>query len=295
MIKKTYTIHKIAEQHVNLTIESYLKDILHYSARHRQKITRIKGAIFLNGRTTFLRQQLKLNDTLKILQLTDQDYGVTPEQGEITILYEDSEMIVVNKPPFQLVHPTGNTTDHTLANYLAYNLQQRHILCTIRPIHRLDRDTSGCVVFAKTAAAQTILTTQLQTNQLKRSYLAIIAGKIKPPNGTIMDPIGRDPTFANRRKVTASGSPAITNYQTKQELHNATLLKIWLETGRTHQIRVHLAAQGHPLVGDKMYGKRSTIINRQALHASTITFMNLITNNPEIINAPLPADMQKLL
>lgn len=289
--KPLFQTHHIDGLHSGLTVEEYLKNKLAYSARKRQKLTRIKGGIFLNNKTTFLKRQLKENDILKIRLLPDTDYGVTPEQGNIEILYEDEFMVVVNKPPFKLVHPAGNTTGNTLANHLAYYFKEHNTVCTIRPIHRLDRDTSGCIIFAKDAHSQTKLEHQLKNNQLKRCYHAIVTGLITPPDGMINAPIAKDKQSPNRRIVHAVGLPAITHYRTLANYPNQTLLELHLETGRTHQIRVHLAHLGHPIIGDKMYGTRSPLISRQALHAAKITFQHLNSNERLTITAPLPDDM----
>lgn len=279
----------------NLTVETYLKQVLHFSNRTIQKLTRAKG-IFINKKMAFLNRPLKENDVLRVLILKDLDYGVTPENGNIEILYEDEDAIVLNKPPFQLVHPAGNTTSHTLANHLAYYFQSKNLLTTIRPIHRLDRDTSGCIIFAKSAYAQTQLEEQLKARTLKRNYSALIHGLIDPCNGTINQPIGKHPTKANQRAVNANGDTAITHYQTRTIYSpNYTMLSLNLDTGRTHQIRVHLAYLGYPIIGDKMYGSRSSLIARQALHAESITFQHLKTGEMINITAPLPADMEKLI
>ncbi|MBP2631281.1 MAG: rluD 1 [Firmicutes bacterium] len=279
----------------DLTIEAYLKQVLHFSNRNIQKLTRAKG-IFINKKMAFLNRSLKENDVLRVLILKDLDYGVTPESGSIEILYEDEDAIVLNKPPFQLVHPAGNTTSHTLANHLAYYFQSKNLLTTIRPIHRLDRDTSGCIIFAKNAYAQTQLEEQLKLRTLKRNYFALIRGTIVPCDGTIVQPIGKHPTKANQRAVNTNGDTAITHYQTHTSYSpNCTMLSLNLDTGRTHQIRVHLAYLGYPIIGDKMYGSRSSLIARQALHAESITFQHLKTGEMINITATLPADMKNLI
>ncbi|MDF2858747.1 MAG: rluD 1 [Neobacillus sp.] len=285
----------ITAVNAGLTIEAYLKQVLHCSNRNLQKLTRAKG-IFINKKVAFLKRPLKENDVLRVLMLKDHDYGVTPENGNIEILYEDEDAIVLNKPPFQLVHPAGNTTSHTLANYLAYYFQSKNILTTIRPIHRLDRDTSGCIMFAKSAYAQTQLEDQLKVRMLKRNYAALVRGQIEPCDGTIHQPIGKHPTKANQRAVNANGDTAITHYQTITTYsQTCTMVALNLDTGRTHQIRVHLAHLGYPIIGDKMYGTRSSLIARQALHADSLTFQHLKTGEMIKITAPLPADMKKLI
>lgn len=291
---KSYNTYRITEEHAGLTVEKYLKDVLQYSGRKIQKLTRCKG-ILLNGKTVFLQKKVKATDTLSVVLLEDTTYGVQPEKGVIEMLYEDEHLIILNKPPQQLVHPTGRTTGGTLANYLAHYLKERGQLNTIRPVHRLDRETTGCVIFAKDSRSQFILEQQLKEGSLKRTYLALVKGVISPPAGTIDAPIGPHPTLPNRRAVTPQGEQAITHYRTISTSEDVSLLELSLATGRTHQIRLHLAHRGCPILGDHMYGVRSPLINRQALHATSVSFINLQDNRPLMVNAPLPRDFAQVL
>lgn len=291
---KSFTTYKVASEHTGLTLEEYLKQVLQFSGRKIQKLTRQKG-IFFNGKTVYLQRKIKENDTLRILVLGDADYGVQPEQGDIEILYEDKSMLILNKPPFLLVHPTGQTTSGTLANYLACHLQQNGIVSTVRAVHRLDRETSGCVIFAKDSHSQFILEQQLKARTLKRTYQALVKGIVSPPSGTIDAPIGAHPSLPNRRSINQQGEQAVTHYKTIRSLSDATLLELSLDTGRTHQIRVHLAHLGYPLIGDKMYGVRSPYISRQALHAVSVTFTDLENKQEITVTAPFPPDFAQAL
>lgn len=286
---KSFTTYKVSQEHEGLTLESYLKQVLQYSGRRIQKLTRQKG-IVLNGRAAFLQKKVKLGDTLRVLNSEDAAYGVQPEEGLIEILYEDDYLFAVNKPAYQLVHPAGQTTKGTLANYLAKVLQERNIVAAIRPIHRLDRETSGCVIFAKDSRSQFILEQQLKDKRLKRIYWALVSGLVSPASGTIDAPIGAHPSLPNRRAIQIQGEQAITHYRTIHSFSDASLLELTLETGRTHQIRLHLAHLGYPILGDGMYGIRSPWIARQALHAASISFMQLKDNREITIQAPLPKD-----
>lgn len=291
---KSYITHKISLEHAGVTVENYLKQILQYSGRKIQKLTRQKG-IRLNGKSVFLQKKLKQEDILRIAIVEDAAYGVQPQQGVVDIIYENDDLLVANKPAYQLVHPTGQTTSGTLANYLAYELQQRGIVLTMRPIHRLDRETSGCVIFAKNAQSQFMLEQQLKARTLTRTYWALVQGVVQPPSGTIQAPIGAHPSLPNRRAVTDQGDPAVTHYQILRTFPAATLLELTLDTGRTHQIRLHLAHLGYPILGDNMYGVRSPFITRQALHASAVSFQQLADNHELSIQAPLPADFARAL
>ncbi|WP_094605021.1 putative RNA pseudouridine synthase [Sporomusa silvacetica DSM 10669] len=291
---KSFQTHKISSEHAGLTVENYLKQILHQSGRTIQKLTRQKG-IFLNGKPVFLQRPLKVNDSLRVLVLEDASYGVQPEPGTIEILYEDAYLLVLNKPPYQLVHPTGQTTTGTLANHLAHHLAEQGVISTVRAVHRLDRETSGCIIFAKDARSQSLLEQQLKTRTLKRTYWALTKGLVEPPSGTIDAPIGPHPSLPNRRAINLQGETAVTHYQTIRSFSDTSLLELTLDTGRTHQIRVHLAHLGYPILGDKMYGLRSPLISRQALHATSVTFEHLGNNQPVTVAAPLPADIARMI
>lgn len=291
-IKKGNTMrssYTILPDHTGLTVEQYIKQILQISGRMIQKLTRQKG-ISLNGKPVFLKRKLQSGDTLTIQLPADRDYGVQPEAGPVEVLYEDACLLVINKPARQLVHPAGRTTTGTLANFLAYRLQQQGRTGTIRPVHRLDRDTSGCVIVAKDARSQALLEQQLRDRTLTRSYQALVTDPIEPPVGTIDAPIGPHPTLANRRAVNPQGETAVTHYRTLRSFSTTSLLELTLDTGRTHQIRVHLAHRGHPVVGDGMYGSRSPWIARQALHASAVRFRSPLDNREISVEAPLPKD-----
>ena len=170
---KSFTTYKVAEEHAGFVLESYLKQILQYSGRKIQKLTRQKG-ILLNNKAVFLQKKIKMGDTVRVLNSEDTAYGVQPEEGPIEILYEDPYMLVVNKPAYQLVHPTGQTTKGTLANYLAYELAQRKILCTVRPVHRLDRDTSGVILVAKNDEIHALLASLFQERQIHKEYSLVL-------------------------------------------------------------------------------------------------------------------------
>ncbi|NLM21652.1 MAG: RluA family pseudouridine synthase [Peptococcaceae bacterium] len=288
-VKRTFRTHHIEPEHQGLTVEEYLKKKLQLSGRKIQKITRLKG-ILLNNKPVYLQKKLKAGQMLNVLELSDQSYGVDPEPGVIDILYEDSRIIILDKPGGLLVHPAGRTRHGTLANYLAAYFAQNGKVCTIRPLHRLDRDTTGCVAFAKDSLTQTILEKQLLKGSFKRSYLAIVQGVLEPLEGTIDAPIGSHPFKPNRRAINEQGEKALTHYRTVLTSQGMSLLTLTLETGRTHQIRVHLASVGHPVIGDKIYGKSSPLIRRQALHAQSLEFLHPEDGRKIKVQAPFPAD-----
>ena len=171
---------------------------------------------------------MKAGDILQILVMRDQAYGVQPEEGEISVLFEDAQIIVLDKAAGQLVHPAGQTDGGTLANFLAHYFQSKGILMTIRPLHRLDRDTSGCVAFAKDARTQTEMEQQLQSGSFKRTYLALVQGVLEQ-DGVIDEPIGHCPGKPNRRMIRSEGDQAITYYRTVRTLSDASLLELSLD------------------------------------------------------------------
>lgn len=288
-----FDIYTVTEEEANLTVRDFLKKH-HISARQVQKLTRSKG-IQKNGRPAFLKAPLKAGDTIKIRQLAPAESNITAETLPLTVLYEDDYLIAVNKPPRQLVHPTGQTTRGTLANAVAYHLQQQGKPIHFHPIHRLDRDTSGCVLFAKTAEVQRSMTEQRDNHTLTRTYQALVKGIPPQSSGTITLPIGAHPTLANRRAVRDDGDISITHYRTLHTYDNYALLELNLETGRTHQIRLHLSAIDLPILGDNMYGIRSPFIKRQALHAVRTTFIHPQTKERLTIDAPLTDDIKNAI
>lgn len=291
---KSYHTYPIENEHQGLTVEDYLKQVQLYSGRKIQKLTRQKG-ILLNKKPVFLQKKVRAGEILSVLILEDSSSGVMPQAGPVDILWEDAQVIVVNKPPRLLVHPAGHTSQGTLANYLAHYFDERGERLTIRPLHRLDRDTSGCVVFAKDARTQSLLAEQLRQGTLKRIYLAIVNGNVQPAAGSIDLPIGEHPHRPNRRAVRAEGERAVTHYQVLQTTEEMSVLRLELETGKTHQIRVHLAQLGYPVLGDTMYGKRSPLISRQALHAQSVSFIHPQAGKQLTVEAPNPPDMAKII
>lgn len=289
-----YTINKEFE---GITLEEYLKNKLEISARNRQKLFHSSG-VMVNGKKAFSKRILKENDVVSVKVQRDKDYGVIPEKGNVEIIYEDDYVIALNKPAGILVHPAGQTTKGTLANYLAGYFQEKKQIITIRPLHRLDRDTSGIVLFAKSAEIQKKLTEAFAENKIHRQYIALVTGELKEKEGRIEAPIGKDKRNPNRRKISADGQRAITNYKLLKTVEinseKISLAELRLETGRTHQIRVHMAHLGNPVLGDKMYGRISRFIKRQALHASEMKFVNPIIDKIIKITAPIPNDFNEI-
>lgn len=263
---------------ISVTVTDFLRHSLHISARNTQKLLRSKG-VYHNKRIAHSKQQLKVNDIIKVKTIEEKQ-TLSLDSTAIEVLYEDIYTLVVNKPPYLIVHPTKMTKSGTLSNRIAAYYAKTGQVHQVRPLHRLDRDTSGCILFAKTREAQQYYTEALNTNSITRTYHALVEGHLTD-TFCINAPIGIDPKHPNRRQVSEEGKPAQTYIKTLNlppaitniTEDNATLIEATIPTGRTHQIRVHLAHIGHPVVGDAMYGHKSDIYKRQCLHAYSLTFI----------------------
>ena len=252
---------------------------------------RLDGAVALPRRRVWGGEVIDIVPEPDRLMLADQ-----PEDIALDIVHEDDALLVINKPPALVVHPGSGNWSGTLLNAL---LRHRPALVSVPRagiVHRLDKDTSGLLVVAKTLAAHTDLVRQLQARDVTREYLALVHGRIAR-GGTIEAPIGRHPVQRTRMAVVARGRRAITHYEVLERFPNSTLLRCRLETGRTHQIRVHLKSIGHPLVGDHAYGKRNSApaFTRQALHAERLVLRHPQTARAVSWRAPPPADLRRLL
>jgi 23S rRNA pseudouridine1911/1915/1917 synthase len=217
----------------------------------------------------------------------------------LKVIHEDDVLLVVDKPAGLVVHPGSGNWEGTLLNAILHHAPQCAALPRAGIVHRLDKDTSGLLVIAKTAEAQTDLVRQLQARTIRREYLAVVHGVVRA-DGTVDAPIGRHPVERTRMAVAARGKPARTRYAVLRRYGGATLVKCRLETGRTHQIRVHMRSIGHPIVGDKVYGHRPARreglrFPRQALHATRLALVHPGTGEPASWESPLPDDMRELL
>jgi 23S rRNA pseudouridine1911/1915/1917 synthase len=224
-----------------------------------------------------------------------------PEEIALAIVHEDADLLVVDKPAGLVVHPGSGNRRGTLLNALLHHLPGNAALPRAGIVHRLDKDTTGLMVVAKTLAAQTDLVRQLAARSVRREYLALVRGAVAV-DGEVEAPIGRHPVARTRMAVVARGKPARTRYRVLERLGAATLLECSLDTGRTHQIRVHMASIGHPLVGDPAYGaKRASGVpalddfSRQALHAARLALIHPGTGEPREWRSPMPADLAGLL
>ena len=257
------------------------------------------GHVLVDGAAAGVRDKLHGGERIHIApQPTPEETAFRPESLPINIVHEDDTLLVINKPPGLVVHPGSGNWQGTLLNALLAHAPQLAGVPRAGIVHRLDKDTSGLLVVAKTLTAQTDLVRQLQARTVSREYRAVVHGTV-PRNGRIEGPIGRDPRSRTKMAVVRSGKPAVTHYSILEKLARATVLACKLETGRTHQIRVHLQKLGFPIWGDPVYGKTNApaepSIQRQALHAERLALRHPDHGETVQWEAPLPADMKALI
>ncbi|MFM1651139.1 RluA family pseudouridine synthase [Brevibacillus sp. B_LB10_24] len=300
MSSSSWLTYTAASADAGLTVEQIARQKLSVSGRMLQRLTRSKG-IQLNRKPVYLQRQVKEGDIVSV-KIADQPRSPAPlppghsEELDVPeILFEDEWFMVANKPAGMLVHPVKSGQTDTLIHRLAAYLQSGG---TAMPhsVHRLDKETSGAVLLAKSSYAHRLADQLIREGKLRRTYLAVAEGSVEAERGTIEAPIGRDPRHPSKRRVSPRGDAAITHYQVLARQADATLLRIQLETGRTHQIRVHFAHLGHPLVGDSLYGgSKHSGLRRQALHAHQLSFSHPLSGEQVECTASLPEDLAQLI
>lgn len=275
-------------------IKDLLIDDLNFSVRSISKMKRANN-IYINGRPAKPTSMVKQGDIIEI-QINEEKAGFIGQDLGVAIVYEDQDLIVADKPPYMVVHPTKSHFDGTLANAISYHIDRRGEGPRIRFVNRLDMNTSGLVVVAKNSYAHHKLSLDMGQDNVYKEYLAIVEGIISEDSGVLDFPIYRETEDSISRVVDPRGQRSITHFRTLQRLDGASLLSLRLETGRTHQIRVHLSHTGHPIIGDDLYGKPdSPLISRQALHAYRIGFDQPRLGDRIELTADLPQDMVELL
>lgn len=265
----------IPSQWAGLTLEQLFWEVWKAPKKLTHHFRMDKG-VMVNNQQAKWNQPLSAGDRLHIRLFQDEDFGVIPTFMEIEILYEDDHLLIANKPTEIKTHPNSPEEHNTLANAIAFHLQAKGELRHVKHIHRLDQDTSGAVLFAKNALVGSILDKMLEERKIKRTYVALAQGKIKRKKGTITAAIGRDRHHPTKRRISPNGQPAITHFEVLEVHKLTTKVKCQLETGRTHQIRVHFSSIGHPLLGDKLYGEGDSY-KRLALHAERLQFIHPLT------------------
>ena len=256
-----------------------------------------QGFILVNDSTAKPSQKLSAGDTIFVELPPPQKVSLEAEPVPVDVIYEDDYLLVICKPAGLVVHPSPGHTSHTLVNALLARWPDLASFGdTMRPgiVHRLDKDTSGLIIVAKNSRAQHYLINQFRTRSVSKGYLVLVKGRLAPIEGIIDAPLGRDPSNRKRIAVVTSGRQARTRYKVKEYLKGFTLLDVSTETGRTHQIRVHLSAIGYPVVGDATYGVKSTYVKRQFLHAYRLSF-SLFNGQHREFTCELPPDLKQCL
>ena len=261
------------------------------STRLKNKLIK-KNMIFLNDTTCDTRTPVKIGDKLIIdFNYEEDNSNIVPNGMDLDIIYEDEWLLIVNKPSGITIHPSILHFNNSLSNGIRFYFDKIGLKKKIRPVNRLDKDTSGLVIFAKCEYIQECLSLQMQEGILKKEYLCLVSGTINQKSGTINLPIARKEGSIMERCIDEKGKQAITHYKVIKEFKNYSLVECRLETGRTHQIRLHMASIGHPLLGDTLYGTSSSLISRQALHSYKIKFIHPITKKEIELIAKLPQDI----
>jgi len=250
--------------------------------------------ICLSGSAVPQHAQTEAGQEIRLRVCQPEPLGIQPVQEPLNVLYEDDHLLVVDKPAGLLLHPTEKHHRYTLDHLVAGHFARTGVEAKVRHVHRLDQDTSGAVLYAKHALASALLDDLLRVRLIKRHYIAYTHGIPSPERGTIHQPIGKDRHHPGRRRVAPGGELAVTHYRVRERYRQAAKLECELDTGRTHQIRVHLSFLGHPLIGDTLYGGKPAGLARQALHAGRLRFVHPFGGETVEIESPLPEDLQRL-
>lgn len=286
--------YHITKEFANMPIGPFLKS-MGFSRQCIIALKKQEKGILLNNIWAYVNNKLSVGDTLTLTLCEEKaSEKIVPVDLPLHILYEDEDILVLNKPSDMPIHPSLNNYENTLANAVAYYYDKQNLPFVFRCINRLDRDTTGVTILAKNPFSAGILSEMVKNREIHREYVAIAEGIFQEKEGVVDAPIGRKDGSTIEREINyASGERAVTHYTVLKENKdlNCSLIKLWLETGRTHQIRVHMKHLGHALLGDFLYNPDMTHINRQALHSYSLTFYHPITKEPMQFIAPVPDDM----
>lgn len=290
----------ITEKQAGERIDRFLADSQDLTRSFLQKILK-DGEVTVNGKSVKANYKLRKGDRIEFEIPEAVEPDIVAEDIPLSILYEDADVLVVDKPKGMVVHPAAGHYSRTLVNAVMYHCKGElsGINGVLRPgiVHRIDRDTTGSIIICKNDMAHNEIARQLKEHSINRRYRAIVTGVLKDEEGTIEGTIGRDKKDRKKMAITADGKPAVTHYRVLQRFKHYTYVECVLETGRTHQIRVHMASIGHPLLGDEVYGRRSDKYKceGQCLHAMTLGFHHPRTGEYIEVNAPLPPYFEHLL
>lgn len=278
-----------------LTINQILQSELNISSRLLYKLIK-KNKILLNNKTCDTRIYPNLNDIITLdFNYEEDNSNIISTKMNLNIIYEDDWLLIINKPAGISIHPSILHYSDSLCNGVKFYFDTINLKKKIRPVNRLDLNTSGLVIFAKCEYIQECLISQMKSNQFKKEYLCLCDGHFENKKNTINLPIARKENSIIERCISNDGQTSITHYEVLENHKNYSLVKCILETGRTHQIRVHMSYIGHPLIGDSLYGSDSKLINRQALHCYKLSFIHPITKTFMEFIGEIPSDLNKLI
>jgi 23S rRNA pseudouridine1911/1915/1917 synthase len=301
---------KTGEDDAGARLDAFLAE--HIDGWSRARLQRLidAGDVLVNSKLAKASHKLSPNDEIEVELAAPAEASFTPENIPLNVVHEDDHLIVINKPAGLVVHPAAGALSGTLANALAYHFQKLSHAQSIRPgiVHRLDKDTSGLIVVAKTESSHQSLADQFRAREVFKSYVALVYGVVKQESGKVEQPIARDPRNRTRMAIVPGGRGAVSLYKVRRSFDSFTLLDVELKTGRTHQIRVHLAWLKHPVVGDAVYGGgrdnsikdvqlRAKVrkLGRQFLHAERLGFRHPHSGERVEFLAPLPPELEQLL
>ena len=286
----------IDEDSAGLRVEQFLRR-KRYSGQNLSEIKRMPKSILVKGVHYYMRQELSTGDHLQVrICETQNSEKIPPTKLPLDIIYEDEDLLVLNKPAGMPIHPSLNNYTNSIANALAYYFQSQGKPFIFRCCNRLDRDTSGLTIVSKHLVSGSILSDMTKYREVHREYLAIARGSVTPSEGTIQAPLGRkDGTIIERTVDWEHGEDAVTHYKVVKEANGHSLVSLRLETGRTHQIRIHMKYLGYPLIGDYLYNLDMEYMTRQALHSHHMEFTHPITGEHMSFTAPLPEDMARVM
>ena len=292
-MKRIFT-YKITEKDAGKTVGTFLLEH-EYTPTCIKFLKKAENLITVNGKWEFVNKVLQENDILETVFLDDENSENIPSvEMPLDIVYEDEDVLVLNKPPKLPIHPTKGYEYHSLANGVVYYYEKQGIPFVFRSINRIDKDTTGLVIVAKNMLSGSILGEAMRNREIRRTYLAVTEGEL-PESGTIDLPIGRRKGSAVERCIDENGAKAVTHYERLYYANGHSLAQIRLETGRTHQIRLHMRAIGHPLPADVLYNENFAVIGRHALHSWKLEFPHPITKEILCFEQEMPEDMKNIL
>lgn len=278
----------------DLTLKEVLLDKLNFSVRSLSKMKR-EQSVSVNGEFKKPSTKIKKGDLIEV-KIEEDMANFEAQDLNLEVLYDDFDLIMVNKPPFMVVHPTKSHYDKTIANAVTDYIIKNNEKVKIRFVNRLDMNTSGLVIVAKNAYAHHTLSQDMSEDKVEKTYITVVKGLVLDNEGTINKPIYRQTEDSIKRVIDERGQASVTHYKVLERLNDATVLEVKLETGRTHQIRVHMESIGHGIIGDELYGYvDENLINRQALHAYSLEFEQPRTKEKLSFKADLPNDIKELI